>query len=69
MKQIDYCPFVESKYQECEIPTCDTCYLNCIHKPISFKESVFKAVNNKPITRKLSVSELVNKFNSDISNK
>lgn len=38
MKQIEKCPFVENKNQECDVPPCDSCYLNCIHKPYNLKE-------------------------------
>lgn len=37
MKQINFCPFIESKHQECDSPPCNTCYLNCIHKPYNLK--------------------------------
>lgn len=33
MKQIEKCPFVENKEKECDVPPCNTCYLNCIYKP------------------------------------
>lgn len=68
MKQIDYCPFVESKNSECEIPPCNSCYLNCVHKPISFKESLSKAIiNNERKEPVLSINEITNKLNKGIS--
>lgn len=39
MKQIEKCPFVENKEKECDVPLpCNTCYLNCIHKPYDLKD-------------------------------
>lgn len=37
MKQTEYCPFVKNKEPQCETPPCDSCYLNCIHKPHDLK--------------------------------
>lgn len=37
MKQIEKCPFVENK--ECDVPPCNTCYLNCVYKPYNLKGS------------------------------
>lgn len=68
MKQIDYCPFVENKNPECETPPCNSCYLNCIHKPTLFKESLAKAIiNNKRKEPVLSINEITNKLNKGIS--
>ena len=42
MKQIEKCPFVENNEKECDVPPCNTCYLNCIHKPYNLKGGTTK---------------------------
>lgn len=37
MKQIEKCPFVENREPECDVPPCNTYYLNCIHKSCNLK--------------------------------
>lgn len=60
------------KYQERQISVVlqsfcrNSCYLNCVHKPITFKESLAKAINYKPNKNILSINEIVDKLNKGI---
>lgn len=45
MKQIEKCPFIESKNPKCEIPPCNSCYLNCVHKPYDLNNIIIIEVN------------------------